>query len=130
MRAPATRCYGEGGKVGPDLTGGERRRDLDSLLAKIIDPSAELPVTSRYTIVKLKDGRTVSGIVDNRTATTLTLQDDGRSDHGSRWRTSRPRSCSSVSLMPEGLFEGLSAEQRRDLVAYLMGSAQVPMPAR
>ena len=66
--------YGEGGKLGPDLTGGERRHDLDSLLAKIVDPSAELPVTSRYTIVKLKDGRTVGGIVDNRTATTLTLR--------------------------------------------------------
>ena len=60
--------------MGPDLTGGERRRDLDSLLSKIVDPSAELPADSRLALVKLKDGRTVSGIIDNRTATTLTLR--------------------------------------------------------
>jgi hypothetical protein len=35
-----------------------------------------------------------------------------------------------MSLMPEGLFEGLSAEQRRNLVGYLMGTAQVPLPGR
>ena len=65
--------YGEGGKVGPDLTAGERRHSLDSLLSKITDPSSELPITSRLTIVKLKDGRTVTGFVDNRTSSTLTL---------------------------------------------------------
>jgi hypothetical protein len=32
--------------------------------------------------------------------------------------------------MPEGLFEALSADERRNLVAYLMGNAQVPMPAQ
>jgi putative heme-binding domain-containing protein len=72
--ASCHRLYGEGGTVGPDLTSGERRHDLDSLLLKITDPSAELPATSRYTTLKLKDGRTVGGIVDNRTATTLTLR--------------------------------------------------------
>ena len=29
-----------------------------------------------------------------------------------------------------GLLESLSAVQRRDLVAYLMGNAQVPLPVR
>ena len=121
--------YGVGGKVGPDLTGGERRRDLDSLLSKIVDPSAELPADSRLALVKLKDGRTVSGIIDNRTATTLTLR-----------TTADPitvpladiqaTELSTLSIMPEGLFEGFSAEQRRNLVAYLMGSAQVPLPGR
>jgi hypothetical protein len=31
--------------------------------------------------------------------------------------------------MPEGLFEVLTEEQRLNLVAYLMGEEQVPMPA-
>jgi putative heme-binding domain-containing protein len=121
--------YGEGGRIGPDLTGGERRHDHDSLLMKIVDPSSELPVDSRLTIVTLRDGRTVSGIVENRTATTLTLK-----------TTAEPitvpvaeivsTDVAMTSLMPEGLFEALTPEERRDLVAYLMGTAQVPLPAR
>jgi putative heme-binding domain-containing protein len=121
--------YGEGGKLGPDLTGGERRRDLDSLLAKIIDPSAELPVASRYTIVKLKDGRTVGGIVDNRTASTLTLR-TAADPVTVAIAEIQSTELSSASLMPEGIFEALTAEQRRNLVAYLMGTGQVPMPVR
>ena len=104
--------YGEGGKVGPDLTAGERRHDLDSLLSKITDPSAELPVTSRYTIVKLQDGRTVAGIVDNRTATTLTLR-TAADPITVALADVASSEVSSVSLMPEGLFEGFTAEQRR-----------------
>jgi len=119
--------YGEGGSVGPDLTGGERRHDLDSLLLKITDPSAELPATSRYTIVKLRDGRTVGGIVDNRTATTMTLR-TGADPITVALTDVESTEVSDVSLMPEGLFEGFSAEQRRNLVAYLMSNAQVPLP--
>jgi hypothetical protein len=33
-----------------------------------------------------------------------------------------------LSLMPEGLLQNLSAEQTRDLFAYLMGSEQPPLP--
>ena len=33
-----------------------------------------------------------------------------------------------VSMMPEGLLTALSAEQRRDLLAYLMHPSQVPLP--
>ena len=127
--APCHVLYGEGGKVGPDLTGGERRRNLDSLLTKITDPNSELPITSRFTLVKLKDGRTVSGIVDNRTATTLTLRSMGDPITVALAEI-QSTELSTVSIMPEGLLENLSAVQRRNLVAYLMGNAQVPLPGR
>ena len=121
--------YGEGGKVGPDLTGGERRHDLDSLLSKIVDPGSELPANSRLTIVSLRDGRTVGGIVDNRTATTLTLRTNTDPVTVSI-ADIQSTELSTMSLMPEGLFEALTLQQRRNLVAYLMGNAQVPLPAR
>ena len=121
--------YGEGGTLGPDLTGGERRHDLDSLIAKIVDPSAELPAASRYTIVKLKDGRTVGGIVDNRTSTTLTLR-TAAAPITVAVADVLSTELSNISLMPEGLFETMAAEQRRNLVAYLMTKAQVPLPVR
>ena len=121
--------YGEGGKVGPDLTGGDRRHDLDSLLSKVTDPSSELPLSSRFTIAKLKDGQTVSGIVDNRTATTLTLRFTG-DPVTVALKDIQSEELSTVSIMPEGLLEGLTPVQRRNLVAYLMGNAQVPLPIR
>ena len=37
---------------------------------------------------------------------------------------------SATSLMPEGLLEAFSPEQRRNLVAYLMSKAQVPLPVK
>ena len=115
--------------MGPDLTGGERRHDLDSLLSKVTDPSSELPLSSRFTIVKLKDGQTVSGIIDNRTATTLTLRFTG-DPVTVAVKDIQSEELSTVSIMPEGLLESLTPVQRRNLVAYLMGTAQVPMPGR
>jgi putative heme-binding domain-containing protein len=38
------------------------------------------------------------------------------------------RSKSPLSLMPEGLFANLKDDEVRDLVAYLAGPAQVPLP--
>jgi hypothetical protein len=37
---------------------------------------------------------------------------------------------SSVSIMPEGMLEAMTPVQRRNLIAYLMGTAQVPLPGR
>ena len=121
--------FGEGGKVGPDLTGGEKRKSLDTLLTKVVDPNSELPIASRFTLVTMKDGRTVSGIVDNRTASTLTLRTMTDPITVSLADV-QSQTLSTVSLMPEGILQGLSAVQRRNLIAYLMGSAQVPLPGR
>ena len=35
---------------------------------------------------------------------------------------------STLSLMPEGLLEALTAEQARDLISYLMHNSQVALP--
>src|SRR5690606_2603060 len=47
--------FGEGGKLGPDLTGGGRK-DLDYLLHNVLDPSAVVPHDYKMTIVTLTDG--------------------------------------------------------------------------
>jgi putative heme-binding domain-containing protein len=64
--------FGEGGKVGPDLTGGQRS-DLDYLLVNILDPSAVVGRDYTATTVRTKSGRVVTGIVKGETADTLTL---------------------------------------------------------
>ena len=54
--------YGEGGKVGPDLTGGGRN-NLDYLLENIVDPSAVVTADFRMSILDLKDGRVLNGLI-------------------------------------------------------------------
>src|SRR5262249_4600739 len=53
--APCHTLYGEGGKVGPDLTG-SGRDNLDYLLENLLDPSAVVAADFRMSVVELKDG--------------------------------------------------------------------------
>ena len=51
--------------------------NIDTLLAKVVDPNSELPLESRLTIAKLKDGRTVAGMVRERTPAAVKVQTYG-----------------------------------------------------
>ncbi len=124
--AACHRLYGQGGEVGPDLTGAGRD-NLDYLLDNIADPSAVVSADFRMTVANLKDGRTINALVAARTERTLTLKTMTeivtvqRSDVTSLQE-------SALSLMPEGLLEAMTPEQQRDLLAYLMHKSQVPLP--
>jgi putative membrane-bound dehydrogenase-like protein len=116
--------YGEGGKLGPDLTG-SGRANLDYLLASVIDPSALVGADYRMSLIRLEDGRTLSGIVAARDEGWLSLSTLAgaipiMADEVVTEETSE------FSLMPEGLLAGLDTEQVRDLMAYLMAPTQVP----
>jgi putative heme-binding domain-containing protein len=93
----------------------------------IVDPSAVVSADFRMSILQLKDGETLNGLVKQKTERTLTLQTMTE-------RITVPRDevreiqPSAVSLMPEGLLETLTATQVRDLIAYLMHPTQVPLP--
>jgi putative membrane-bound dehydrogenase-like protein len=118
--------YGQGAKIGPDLTG-SGRADLSYLLENVVDPSAIVGVDYRVSSVTLKDGRELSGIIKNKTERTLTVQGMTETTTTERSEIEEMRN-SSLSLMPEGLLESLSEEQRADLIAYLMSPKQVDLP--
>ncbi len=118
--------YSEGGKVGPDLTGGGRD-NLDYLLENILDPSAVVTADFRMSMVDLKDGRVLNGLIAAKTERTLTLKTMTETLTVEREGIAGIRE-STLSLMPEGLLEALTAEQARDLIAYLMHKSQVPVP--
>jgi len=119
--------YGEGARIGPDLTGSSRD-NLDYLLENVVDPSAVVGVDYRVSIVTLKDGRVLNGILRDQTAKTLTIQSPGTSLTVERTEVADLKS-SAVSLMPEGLLESLREDQVADLIRYLMSREQVPLPA-
>lgn len=117
--------YGEGSRIGPELTG-SGRSNLDYLLENVVDPSAVVPADFRMSIVEMKDGRILNGIVGAKTARTLTLQGPAEAVV---LELAEIQSIERVeqSLMPEGLLDALPAESVRDLVGYLMHPRQVPL---
>jgi putative heme-binding domain-containing protein len=119
--------YAEGGKVGPDLTGGGRD-NLDYLLENIVDPSAVVTADFRMSIVELKDGRVLNGLIAAKTERTLTLKTMTETLTVEREEIVAIRE-SSLSLMPEGLLEALTTDQARDLIAYLTHKSQAPLPS-
>jgi len=122
------RLYGEGGAVGPDLTG-SGRANLDYLLDHIIDPSALVPADYRMAIVTLKDGRVLNGVVRAKTVRTVSVQTQTELTIV-EWTEITALDQPEQSLMPEGLLESLPPEQARDLLAYLLHPQQVPLPAK
>jgi putative membrane-bound dehydrogenase-like protein len=126
MCASCHTLYGQGGKLGPDLTG-SGRADLRYLLENIVDPSAVVSAEYRMSVLKLKDERVLSGVVvaaAERTVTLRSLTEEVTIERAEIVSTELMPN----SVMPEGLLDALTAEQVRDLVAYLMHQGQVELP--
>ena len=119
------KLYGEGGALGPDLTG-SGRHDLNYLLENIVDPSAVVDAAYYLNSITLKDGRVLSGIVGAQSERTLTLRSVGQETVIDKQDITK-RETLPISLMPEGLLQAFTPEQQRDLLAYLMGNSQVPL---
>ncbi len=122
--ASCHRLFGQGGEVGPELTG-SNRANLDYILENIVDPSAVLGNDYRMTIVELNDGRVVSGLVQKETDDALTIRTLNDVTLVPKEEID-VRSLSPLSMMPDGLLERLKPAQVRDLVAYLASPSQVP----
>jgi len=118
--------YGQGGQIGPDLTG-SNRANLDYLLENIFDPSAVVSADYQMTMLTLKDGRVLTGVVADENERTLKLRQAAVEMNVEKSEI-QDRQVSPVSMMPEGLLLALSEEQVRDLIAYLMHPQQVPLP--
>lgn len=120
------KMYGQGGAIGPELTGSDRR-NLKYLLENILDPSAVVPADFRVSIFHLKDGRTISGVIPEQTERTLTIQTPAERLTLERTQIVKQEQMPQ-SLMPEGLLSALGEENVLNLIAYLMGEGQVEMP--
>jgi putative membrane-bound dehydrogenase-like protein len=123
--ASCHRLFDDGGALGPDLTGAQRANP-DYLLENIIDPSAGVSRDFQLHLIRTRSGRVVSGFVVAENDRTLTLASSNEqvtlpvAEIASRERRSQ-------SMMPEGLLDGLTAADVRDLFGYLGGPAQVPL---
>jgi putative membrane-bound dehydrogenase-like protein len=119
--------FGTGGKVGPDITGANRA-SIDYLLERMYDPSAIIHKEYAATVIDLKSGRRVTGIVREETKVALTVVTANET-------LTIPiadideRTPSNQSMMPDDVVAKLTEEELRSLVLYLQSPKQVPMLA-
>ena len=79
--APCHKMYGEGGAIGPDITG-SNRANLEYLLFNVLNPNAEVQDAYKMVVVTTRDGRTLSGNVIAETDRQITLRVVGRRSRG------------------------------------------------
>lgn len=113
--------FGEGGRIGPDLTT-FRRDDWLNILINVVNPSAEIREGFEQVMVVTHDGRAVSGLRFDQDQQVLVLRNiDGQNITVAR-RDIEETIPQPKSLMPEGLLSGLKDQEVRDLFAYLRSS--------
>ena len=116
------RCHkvnGEGGEVGPELTGLGQKQARETILESILFPNKNIAPGFETVVVELKNGKSFAGQVKRETATELDIlsPEDGlllkfsQQDFKSRDR--------GLSAMPEELVKLLSKTELRDLVEFL-----------
>jgi putative heme-binding domain-containing protein len=117
--------FGEGGRIGPDLSAANRR-DTTFMVENILFPSLTIrPEFVSYNVT-LKDGRALSGFVVDSNQDSLTIRDIAEQKTVvSRGDLSRFE-ASTISLMPPGLLEAMQPQEVRDLFAYLQADPPVP----
>lgn len=118
--------FDEGGQTGPKLTGYERD-NLDFMLTAIVDPSAAIREEFTQFQVVTTDGLALNGLLDNQTATTITLRGANNQTTLLNRDDVEILKAVDISLMPDGLLEKLTDEEVRDLFAYL--TRRTPLPA-
>ena len=112
---------GQGYNVGPNLAALADKSPGDFLVA-ILDPNAVVEPRFASYNVETKDGRSLTGIVNAETATTLTLVQSGGVSEKILRRDLAAIKASAVSLMPEGLEQVMTPQDLADLIAYLKTS--------
>ena len=125
--AKCHRIAGEGGAIGPDLSTAAKKYSVADMLDAIIEPSKAISDQYGSQQVLTVDGKVIVGraveigneyyiyTVDSELKPVVVKKDDVEEITPSK-----------VSQMPTGLIESLSAEELKDLLAYLMAAGEKP----
>ena len=119
--AGCLRCHkinGEGGEVGPDLTGLGTRQSREYILESVLFPNKQIAAGFETSVVTLNDGTAYTGILksENDKDVVLSSPEDGIVSVQKSEIKSRNRG---TSAMPEGMENLLSKHELRDLVEFL-----------
>jgi putative heme-binding domain-containing protein len=119
--------YGEGGKVGPELTGANRA-NLDYILLNSVYPSLDVPHAYRTVSVLTVDGRVVNGVLAEEDDTKIVLRTPEQPRVVIAKEDIDFRKISPQSMMPDGQLDAMKPQEVIDLVKYLRTTEQVELP--
>jgi putative heme-binding domain-containing protein len=113
---------GDGGNIGPDLTGSGNRYTIRDLAENLIDPSKVISDQYDSHELTLKDGSVVIGRViveenDKLFVMTSPLTPDDLTAVNAA--DVKSRKTWPISMMPPGLINSLNEDELKDLIAYL-----------
>ena len=108
----------EGGEIGPDLSGYDRS-NTNYMVLNIVDPNADIREGYVNYVIKKKDGQVIVGTLKDRSEDKVVIQPLG----GDAVTLSKGEidvmEAQKTSLMPERITESMTAQEIRDLFAYL-----------
>jgi putative membrane-bound dehydrogenase-like protein len=110
---------GKGGLVGPELSAVGIKYPREELITSVLYPSQKISSGYEPIVIALADGKVVTGILKSETPEALEIEDADAKRVKIIKADIDGRKTSEVSLMPNGLAEGLSASDFADLIAYL-----------
>ena len=116
--AACHQLFGEGTKVGPDLTT-SNRQDRDFFLISLVDPSSVIRKEFVSVVIQTTNGRILTGLAIDRNDASITLADAKGEKTVVAISEIEELLDSNISLMPDNLYLQWKPQELRDLFAYL-----------
>ena len=126
FRSPQFACLSchkvgtQGGTVGPDLTLVSRCLPPDQIVESVLWPKRQIKEGYRAISVATRDGKVHTGYKERENNNELVLKDPPTGNLIHLAKADIEEQTEIGTLMPDGLAEAMSAEQRRDLIRFLL----------
>lgn len=109
----------DGGKVGPALDDVGLKYKREEIMTAILEPSRTIANGYDSVVVETKAGKLIAGVSKGERDGAVLVMDDEAKLHTIRKEDVEELTRSPVSRMPNGLNEGMTAQDFADLVAFL-----------
>jgi len=109
---------GQGGKIGPVLDGAGAG-GVEALLRNILTPNAAMEAGYRRFRIETRDGEVQEGMIVSQDDSSIVLRQPNTEDLRVPRNQIKRAGFTRLSVMPEGLIDGLKPEDVSDLFAYL-----------
>jgi len=118
--------YGEGGILGPDLTG-SNRANREYILLNIVDPNFDVPDGYKMIILKTINNRVLAGTIAEEDEQKVVLKSVTGKEIISK-NEIKDRQKLAISMMPEGILETISKNDFYALIKYLQIEEKIKIP--
>lgn len=112
------RLFDKGAAIGPDLTGYDRK-NFNDLLTNVIDPNAYIREGYETYHITTTDKRSLVGTLKEKNGSTITIQPFNGEQVTLSLDQVEKMVEQKTSIMPEGLLNGLTDQQIRDMISYI-----------